>query len=168
MRSSKSRPAGVSNPEPSVPETVVISHSEIETAGVAYGLASTLNPGTTVLLIGELGAGKTAFVRGLAEGLGLDPHQVSSPTFTLIQEYRGRITLHHADLYRITADEAEDLGLQELAGPDSVVAVEWADKLTRPVGEAVLVRLEDLGNDTRRITIAQGALTPPDSSALPS
>lgn len=157
MRSSKQRPAGVSNPEDPAPAEVVISRSEAQTADVARRLASTLEPGTTVLLIGELGAGKTAFVRGLADGLGLDPDQVSSPTFTLIQEYRGRITLHHVDLYRITTEEAEDLGLQELAGPDSIVAVEWADKLARPVGEAVVVTLEDLGDDTRRIAIRRPA-----------
>lgn len=138
---------------------VVISRSETQTAEVARRLASTLEPGTTVLLIGELGAGKTAFVRGLADGLGLDPDQVSSPTFTLVQEYHGPVTLHHADLYRITADEAEELGLQELAGPDAIVAIEWADKLARSVGQAVVVTLEDLGDDTRRITIRRRART---------
>lgn len=137
------------------PETVV-THSEQQTADVARRLAATLPPGTTILLQGELGAGKTAFVRGLAEGLGLDPGQVSSPTFTLVQEYRGRVTLHHVDLYRITAEEAEDLGLQELAGPASIVAIEWADKLARPPEPAVVVTLEDAGGDSRRITIERG------------
>lgn len=143
--------------EQPAPAAIVISRSETQTAEVARRLASTLQPGATVLLIGELGAGKTAFVRGLADGLGLDPDQVSSPTFTLVQEYRGPVTLHHADLYRITAEEAEDLGLQELAGPGSVVAIEWADKLARSVGQAVVVTLEDLGDDTRRITIRRTA-----------
>ncbi|MBI4478003.1 MAG: tRNA (adenosine(37)-N6)-threonylcarbamoyltransferase complex ATPase subunit type 1 TsaE [Acidobacteria bacterium] len=135
----------------------IVTRSEAQTAAVARQLASALEPGTTVLLLGELGAGKTAFVRGLAEGLGLDSDQVSSPTFTLIQEYRGRTTLHHADLYRITSDEAEDLGLQELAGPHSIVAIEWAEKLLRPPGKAVMVKIEDLGGDTRRITIQPGS-----------
>ncbi len=150
MRFWKSPHASVSNPE------TILTQSETGTADVARRLASTVQPGTTILLIGELGAGKTAFVRGLAEGLGLDPEQVSSPTFTLVQEYRGpsaSLTLHHADLYRITAAEAEDLGLQELAGPDSIVAIEWADKLARPIDGAVVVRLEDAGGDARRITI---------------
>ena len=81
-----------------------VTHSEDETAAMARELASTLQAGDVLLLSGNLGAGKTAFVRGLAAGLGIDPEEVSSPTFTLIHEYRGgRLRLYHADLYRLNA-----------------------------------------------------------------
>ena len=106
-----------------------------------------------MLLFGDLGAGKTAFVRGLAEGLALEPGDVSSPTFTLIQEYRGgRVPLLHVDLYRLDDPrEIEDLGLDEL-GRGAVVAIEWADKLPhRPEG-AIVVRIEDAGETDRIVT----------------
>ena len=82
-----------------------------------------------MLLLGDLGAGKTAFVRGLAEGLGVDPAEVSSPTFTLIQEYRGgRLPLFHVDLYRLNDPrEVDDLGLDELTAQGGVLAIEWAE-----------------------------------------
>jgi tRNA threonylcarbamoyladenosine biosynthesis protein TsaE len=100
-----------------------------------------------------LGAGKTAFVRGLAAGLGVEDDEVSSPTFTLVQEYRGRLPLLHADLYRISAAESDDLGLDEL-GAQGVLAIEWAEKLSRRPPGAIEVVIEDLGDDQRRITIA--------------
>ena len=78
-----------------------VTSSEAETAAAGARLAESLQPGDVVLLYGELGAGKTAFTRGLAEGLGVQADEVSSPTFTLIQEYRGRLTLYHVDLYRL-------------------------------------------------------------------
>ena len=89
--------------EPPLPMSVetVTTRSEEETAAVAARLAAGLAPGSEVLLYGDLGAGKTAFVRGLAEGLGIDPDDVSSPTFTLIQRYDGPVTLWHVDLYRL-------------------------------------------------------------------
>jgi len=96
-----------------VPEHV--TRSEAETASVASALAATLVAGDVILLSGNLGAGKTAFVRGLAEGLGIDAEDVSSPTFTLVHEYRGgRLTLYHVDLYRLEKAATDDLGLEEL------------------------------------------------------
>jgi tRNA threonylcarbamoyladenosine biosynthesis protein TsaE len=81
--------------------------------------------------VGTLGAGKTAFVRGLAEGLGIDAREVSSPTFTLVHEYRGgRLTLYHVDLYRLDRTATADLGLEELGVADGVLAIEWPDRLT--------------------------------------
>ena len=130
----------------------ITTHSESETAAVGRDLAQTLGPGAVVLLVGDLGAGKTAFVRGLAEGLGAAPDAVSSPTFTLIQEYRGgRLSLLHVDLYRLDDErEIEELGLQEL-GSDGVVAIEWADKLPRGVMRAAIaVRIAPGGHDTMR------------------
>jgi len=133
---------------------VVISDSEQDTMGAGERLARSLGPGAVVLLEGELGAGKTAFVRGLAIGLGAPEEDVSSPTFTLIQEYRGRMPLLHADLYRLSGAEADELGLEELGG-NGVLAVEWAAKLVRRPAGAVEVFLEDLGGDRRRITIVR-------------
>jgi tRNA threonylcarbamoyladenosine biosynthesis protein TsaE len=108
-----------------------------------------------VLLTGELGAGKTAFVRGLARGLGVDPGEVASPTFVLLTSYPGRLTLHHADLYRLAGNgDDQELGLEELPGPRGVLAVEWAERLsTAPWDRAFRVTLEHAGGDTRRVRI---------------
>jgi len=133
---------------------VITTHSETETAEVGRRLAPTLHAGSVLLLVGDLGAGKTALVRGLAEGLGVAPEDVSSPTFTLMQEYRGgRVPLIHVDLYRLNnAREIDELGLEEL-GLESVLAIEWAEKLPRPVAEAVTVRIEHGEANERRITV---------------
>jgi tRNA threonylcarbamoyladenosine biosynthesis protein TsaE len=131
---------------------VVETDSEASTVALGASVGRSLAAGTVVLLDGELGAGKTAFVRGMAAGLGASEEDVSSPTFTLVQEYRGRIPLLHADLYRIDGAEADDLGLDEL-GRDGVVAVEWGAKLARPPAGAIEILIEDLGGDRRRITI---------------
>jgi tRNA threonylcarbamoyladenosine biosynthesis protein TsaE len=131
---------------------VVVTESEMDTMELGASLADSLAPGSVVLLEGELGAGKTAFVRGLAIGLGAPEEDVSSPTFTLVQEYRGRLPFLHADLYRLSGAEADDLGLDELGG-GGIVAIEWAAKLPRKPAGAVEVLIEDLGGDRRRITI---------------
>jgi len=134
----------------------ITTHSQAETAAVGRKLASTLVAGSVLLLIGDLGAGKTALVRGLAEGLGLAADDVSSPTFTLMQEYRGgRVPLIHVDLYRLDdAREIDELGLEEL-GANSVLAIEWAEKLPRPIADAVEVRISHGDGDTRTITVSQ-------------
>ena len=133
----------------------VTTHSESETAAVGRELARSLSAGSVVLLHGDLGAGKTAFVRGLAEGLGAPPDEVSSPTFTLAQEYRGgRVRLIHADLYRLDDPrEIDDLGLDEI-GLDSVLAIEWAEKLPRAIKDGIQVRIDHAGSDTRVISIS--------------
>lgn len=131
------------------------SHSEAATAAAARALASTLAPNSVVLLTGDLGAGKTAFVKGLAEGLGVDPLEVSSPTFTLIQEYRGgRLTLFHIDLYRLAPREVDDLGLDDLIESGGVVAIEWPDRWVQAPADAVRVQLTSVGDTAREITIA--------------
>jgi tRNA threonylcarbamoyladenosine biosynthesis protein TsaE len=122
-------------------------------------MAAGFRGGEVVLLSGELGAGKTAFVRGLARGLGADPDEVASPTFVLLTSYRGRLTLHHADLYRLRGDGDErELGLEELPGAGGVLAVEWADRLRDVPWPAPLrVRLDHAGDDVRHIVIEEAA-----------
>jgi tRNA threonylcarbamoyladenosine biosynthesis protein TsaE len=137
----------------------ITTHSQDETADVGRRLASALTPGSVLLLVGDLGAGKTALVRGLAEGLGVPPEDVSSPTFTLMQEYRGgRVPLIHVDLYRLNeAREIDELGLEEL-GLESVLAIEWAEKLPRPIPDAIEVRIEHGEGDERRLTITPSSV----------
>lgn len=127
-----------------------VTRSEAETASVASALAATLVAGDVILLSGNLGAGKTAFVRGLAEGLGIDAEDVSSPTFTLVHEYRGgRLTLYHVDLYRLEKAATDDLGLEELHR--GVLAIEWPDRLSHQLAGARRVSIEILDGDERRI-----------------
>jgi tRNA threonylcarbamoyladenosine biosynthesis protein TsaE len=132
----------------------VVTASEAETQAVASELAATLKPGDVLLLSGDLGAGKTTFVKGLAAGLGIDPNEVSSPTFTLLHEYRGgRLTLYHADLYRLDKTATDDLGLEETGVRDGVLAIEWPDRLSHDISDAKLIRLEIVNDASRRITI---------------
>ena len=122
---------------------------------MAEVLSSGFRGGEVVLLSGDLGAGKTAFVKRLARGLGIDPGEVVSPTFVLLTRYRGRLLLHHADLYRLAGrgDEGE-IGLEELPGRDGVLAVEWAERLSdMPWPKAIRVSLEHAGGDARRIRV---------------
>lgn len=135
-----------------MPARTIETASEEETSAAGERLSASLQSGDVVLLHGELGAGKTAFVRGLARGLGAPSDEVSSPTFTLIQEYRGRVPLYHVDLYRLQSAEADDLGLDEL-GDEGVVAIEWAERWSRRPPATHTVTIEDLGGDRRRIRI---------------
>ena len=131
-----------------------VTRSEDETIALARELAAGLGPGAVVLLSGDLGAGKTAFVRGLALGLGIDSQEVSSPTFTLVHEYRGgRLTLYHADLYRVEGAATDELGLEEMGVRDGVLAIEWAERLTHPLPGATEVRIQLVDDTTRRIAI---------------
>ena len=137
-----------------------MSADAVETAGeeetVAAGerFAGTLYRGDVVLLYGQLGAGKTAFVRGLALGLGAAAEEVSSPTFTIIQEYTGRsLTLYHVDLYRLEPAEVDDLGLDELVGGEGIVAIEWAERWRDRPDDAIEVTIDDRGGERREIRI---------------
>jgi tRNA threonylcarbamoyladenosine biosynthesis protein TsaE len=132
-----------------------VTRNEGETAALAANLAEGFTGGEVVLLSGELGTGKTAFVRGLAQGLGVVPEEVASPTFVLLTRYDGRLRLHHADLYRLRGDGDErELGLEELPGAAGVLAVEWAERLRDlPWPRYLRVRLEHAGDDRRRISI---------------
>ena len=128
--------------------------TEAETSAVGESLGRTLRAGDVVLLYGDLGAGKTAFVRGLARGIGADPEAVSSPTFTLVQEYAGpSLTLFHVDLYRLEPAEIDDLGLEDLVAADGVVAIEWAERWNGRPDDVTEVRIEEAGEDRRRIAI---------------
>lgn len=137
-----------------MPVDTLHTNSEAETSHAGERLAATLAGGEVILLSGELGAGKTAFVRGLARGLGAPPDEVSSPTFTLIQEYRGRRgTLHHVDLYRLAPAEIADLGLDELISGGDVVAIEWAERWAARPDDAIEVTIASDEGDSRRIAI---------------
>lgn len=144
-----------------------VTRSEEETRARGEELAARLRPGDVVLLFGDLGMGKTVFARGLAVGLGVDPGQVRSPSFTLVNRYSGRTTVYHVDLYRIdTNADLDELGLEEILGGDCVAIVEWAERLGpyRPA-RAVEVRIADRGGDEREISI--GPLIPSGSSGPP-
>lgn len=128
--------------------------SEAETVEAGREFAAGLSPGDIVLISGPLGAGKTAFVRGMAEGLGADPRDVSSPTFTLVQQYSGRMPVIHVDLYRLNATESADLNLSEM-GEDGVLAIEWPDRWPSVPAGAWRVTIADSGGDAREIRISR-------------
>jgi tRNA threonylcarbamoyladenosine biosynthesis protein TsaE len=129
-------------------DVVTSSPAETEAAGESFGRE--LKQGDLLLLEGDLGAGKTTFVRGVARGAG-SPAHVASPTFQLVRVYQGRIQLAHVDLYRIeAAGELGGLGLEELLDQGAVL-VEWGDRLDAP--EAALLSIEHLGGDRRRLRL---------------
>jgi len=128
------------------------------TRALARRLAQTLKPGDVLLLVGELGAGKTTFVRGLAEGLGVEPKLVSSPTFVLIQEYEGgRLPLYHIDAYRVQdPHELLEVGLEECFERGGVVVIEWGERLrglVPPSSRVLEVRFELLDEHRRRVRV---------------
>jgi tRNA threonylcarbamoyladenosine biosynthesis protein TsaE len=131
------------------------------------GVGRLLKGGEIVLLEGDLGYGKTVFARGIAAGLGIPPEEVSSPSFTLVHEYRGgRVPLFHLDLYRLERpdEEASGLGIEEILAAGGVVLVEWGDRLPPYLRrDAVVVRLHDVGEGSRRIEI----VTPSKAGAAP-
>ena len=135
-----------------------ITHSADETITVGRELASTLKDLGMVILHGDLGVGKTTLVKGIAEGLNAATQdEVTSPTFTLIHEYRGPdVTLYHVDLYRIeTQRELDTLGLDELFADDgNLVLIEWGEKLPRLLAECdAEIRIERVGESERRISV---------------
>ena len=133
------------------------TQSEQETETVAATVfQNTLSRGAgTILLCGDLGAGKTAFVRGIVAATGGDPQDVSSPTFVLMQEYAGDMTVYHVDLYRLRPEEVIDFEPQihDLIDRGGIVAIEWADRLPAPYDSAVQVHIEDQGDDDRLLTV---------------
>jgi len=135
-----------------------LTRSAEETFELARRMGEALGGAAVFLLAGDLGAGKTVFAKGLGAGLGVDPDEVSSPTFTLVNAHDGRLRLYHLDLYRIEGGAAEiyDLGLEEmLSEADAVVVIEWAERLgSFAVPGAYRVAISDLGGDERRIEIS--------------
>ena len=134
----------------------VFSLSEEETLELGRATARGLSGGELVLLEGDLGLGKTVFARGIAVGLGIPAEDVSSPSFTLVQEYRGgRLEMYHVDLYRLSsAEEIATLGLEEILDSEAVVVVEWGEKLPpHQRRDAIVVRFHDVGEGSRRIEL---------------
>lgn len=135
-----------------------VTRSEQETFALGAELGARLTGGEVVFLIGEFGCGKTVFAKGIASALGIAPASVTSPSFVLVQSYQGRLLLHHADLYRITTREAvEELVLEELVSPGSVLVVEWAQHWAAPALEATYrVAFQHEAPESRRIDIEPG------------
>ena len=131
-----------------------VTHSRQETVAVGRELAKTLPAGTLIAFTGGLGAGKTAFVRGMARGMGLDC-RVSSPTFTIVNEYLGQRELIHFDMYRLSsADELFDIGWEDYLARGAVCVVEWSEKVQDAFfGDEIVVRIDKLSDTERRITI---------------
>jgi tRNA threonylcarbamoyladenosine biosynthesis protein TsaE len=132
----------------------VVSDSAAATAEAGEALARTLGPGDVVALTGELGAGKTCFVQGLVRGLGATG-RATSPTFVLVNEYRGHLPIHHVDAYRTTSlTELLEIGLDELMSGEGITVVEWADKLHSLLpARTIFVRIDGVGDERREITI---------------
>ena len=134
-----------------------ITNSPIETEAVGAALAKCLQPGTVIAYRGDLGAGKTAFTRGLARGLGCTD-LVTSPTYTIVNEYlSGRLPLFHFDMYRLaSSDDLWDIGWEDYLDRGGVCAVEWSENVADAMEDAVLVTIEKLGDEMRRITVEGG------------
>ena len=134
-----------------------ITNSPIETEKVGEALGKILKPGTILAYEGDLGAGKTAFTRGLARGLGAT-EQVTSPTYTIVNEYlSGRMPLFHFDMYRLaSSDDLWDIGWEDYLERGGVCAVEWSENVADAMEDAVIVCIQKTGEDSRKITITGG------------
>jgi tRNA threonylcarbamoyladenosine biosynthesis protein TsaE len=134
----------------------ITTRSVDETQKLGKIIGAAVTAGTVLALTGDLGSGKTAFVQGLARGLEVpDDYYITSPSYTLINEYPGRFSLFHVDLYRITDSvDIEDIGLYEIFDNDAVVAVEWADRIEQKLlPDPITIHFEITDDDTRKICI---------------
>ncbi len=142
-----------------IPTGQFITHSAEETFELAYQIGESITEATVFLLAGDLGAGKTVFAKGIAAGLDIDPAEVNSPTFTIVNQHDGRMRLYHLDLYRIEggADDLREIGLEEmLSETNAVVVIEWPERINEfRIPAAYGVTITDLGVDDRTIKIAQ-------------
>ena len=136
---------------------IYLTNSPEQTEEVGAALSKVLSPGTVIAYRGDLGAGKTAFTRGLARGLGVaDP--VTSPTYTIVNEYLGgRMPLFHFDMYRLhSSDDLWDIGWEDYLERGGICAVEWSENVADAMEDAITVTIEKLGEESRRITIEGG------------
>ena len=142
----------------------ITTNSPGQTEAVGVALGRVLQPGAVIAYRGDLGAGKTAFTRGLARGLGCG-EQVTSPTYTIVNEYlTGRMPLFHFDMYRLkSADDLWDIGWDDYLERGGVCAVEWSENVEDAMEDAIYVTIEKTGIDSRRITI-EGGVTLADLS----
>ena len=133
------------------------TNSPAQTEAVGEALAKVLKPGTVIAYRGDLGAGKTAFTRGLARGLGCRD-MVTSPTYTIVNEYlSGRLPLFHFDMYRLgSAEDLWDIGWEDYLDRGGVCAVEWSENVEDALEDFILVNIEKTGDESRRITIEGG------------
>ncbi len=146
-----------------MPATIHIGHWETSSPALTLdwgaALGRVMPGGLTVALVGPLGAGKTQLVKGIAAGNGVgDPREVTSPTFTLIHEYHGRVKLYHIDAYRLRGPpELTALGFEEMVDPQTVVVVEWADRVRGVLPtDALWIEIDAVGETARRITVQAG------------
>ena len=136
---------------------IFMTRSPAQTEAVGAALAAQLTPGTVIAYRGDLGAGKTAFTRGLAKGLGAE-ESVTSPTYTIVNEYlTGRLPLFHFDMYRLTsADDLFDIGWDDYLERGGVCAVEWSENVEEAMENAIVVSIEKTDADSRKITVTGG------------
>ena len=136
---------------------IFYSNSPQQTEEVGEKLAKALNPGAVIAYKGDLGAGKTAFTRGLARGLGAD-EQVTSPTYTIVNEYlSGRMPLFHFDMYRLScSDDLFDIGWEDYLERNGVCAVEWSENVADALEDPIVVEISKTGDESRTITITGG------------
>ena len=134
-----------------------ITHSPEESERIGAALGNILKPGTVIAYRGDLGAGKTAFTRGLAQGMG-STELVTSPTYTIVNEYLGgRLPLFHFDMYRLrSSDDLWDIGWEDYLERGGVCAVEWSENVSDALEDPIYITIEKLGEDTRRISIEGG------------
>ena len=134
-----------------------ISNSPAETEAIGAALGKTIKPGTVIAYRGDLGAGKTAFTRGLALGLG-STELVTSPTYTIVNEYLGgRMPLFHFDMYRLaSSDDLWDIGWEDYLDRNGICAVEWSENVADALEDPMVITIEKLGEESRRITIEGG------------
>ena len=152
MKSDPSSGPGTKNQNPETSSGEVVSNSAEETFELARRLGERLTGGEVFLLKGDLGAGKTIFAKGLAAGLGLASTEITSPSFTLINEYAGRLRLYHIDLYRLDIGLHDELGLNEILDDRrAVVVIEWAERLEFVPERATVVELTWLSDNQRTI-----------------
>ena len=132
------------------------THSELETEQLAEQLAPLLRPGTVIAFDGDLGAGKTAFTRGLARGLGITD-RVTSPTYTIVNEYDGPVPLFHFDMYRLSSsEELFDIGWEDYLDRGGILAVEWSERVSDALEDPVRISIQRTGGENDRCITIEG------------